>query len=448
MERIIKIVDTGTERYTLNPQQIVLGRMYDNNSEKITINRPNAEKDSVCTMIITDVSGKVIDCVVITDKTYTITNTISAHQFVKIGFSFSRPDGYVKGTEIALGKFLPAPKPIAVEPIYAKESEVIAGKKFKTNGDMLKSGTMETYSGETTITKNGTVAVGGKFVTNDLTVNITTGDKLQLKCDTMKTLKYLFYNHSDFDTEIYNVLNGLDTSKVTDMSNMFYGCKALTTIPQLDTRNVADMSSMFFGCAALTAIPQLDTSNATNMASMFAACVALTAIPSLDTSNVINMSNMFGSCNSLTSIPQLDTSNVINMSNMFSGCSALTSIPLLDMNKVIGSYSTSSMFNKCENLTNLTLLNIHQHIDVKESPLLTTDSLVNTMKECIKQTSTRTLTLHATSKANIANVYVKFTDGSTTIDVGQKGNVVVCESTDEGAMLITDYMALKSWSVA
>lgn len=400
MERIIKIVDTGTERYTLNPQQIVLGRMYDNNSEKITINRPNAEKDSVCTMIITDVSGKVIDCVVITDKTYTITNTISAHQFVKIGFSFSRPDGYVKGTEIALGKFLPAPKPIAVEPIYAKESEVIAGKKFKTNGDMLKSGTMETYSGETTITKNGTVAVGGKFVANDLTVNITTGDKLKLKCDTMKTLKYLFYSHSDFDTEIYNVLNGLDTSKVTDMSNMFNGCKALTTIPQLDTSNVADMSSMFFGCAALTAIPSLDTSN------------------------------------------------VINMSNMFSGCSALTSIPLLDMNKVIGSYSTSSMFNKCENLTNLTLLNIHQHIDVKESPLLTTDSLVNTMKECIKQTSTRTLTLHATSKANIANVYVKFTDGSTTIDVGQKGNVVVCESTDEGAMLITDYMALKSWSVA
>lgn len=123
MERIIKIVDTGTERYTLNPQQIVLGRMYDNNSEKITINRPNAEKDSVCTMIITDVSGKVIDCVIITDKTYTITNTISAHQFVKIGFSFSRPDGYVKGTEIALGKFLPAAKPdglVLVEPEQQK----------------------------------------------------------------------------------------------------------------------------------------------------------------------------------------------------------------------------------------------------------------------------------------------------------------------------------------
>lgn len=144
MERIIKIVDTGAERYTLNPQQIVLGRMYDNNSEKITINRPNAEKDSVCTMIITDVSGKVIDCVIISDKTYTITNTISAHQFVKIGFSFSRPDGYVKGTEIALGKFLPAAKPdgfVPVEPEQQKNINYLIAYGFtdsRLNGNVLE----------------------------------------------------------------------------------------------------------------------------------------------------------------------------------------------------------------------------------------------------------------------------------------------------------------------
>lgn len=44
----------------------------------------------------------------------------------------------------------------------------------------------------------------------------------------------------------------IDTSKVTDMSNMFEQCYVLTTIPQLDTSNVTDMGGMFQNCRALT----------------------------------------------------------------------------------------------------------------------------------------------------------------------------------------------------
>jgi hypothetical protein len=53
------------------------------------------------------------------------------------------------------------------------------------------------------------------------------------------------------------------------------------------------------------------------------------------------------------------------------------------------------------------------------------------------------------NKNKLTNVYVKFTDPTkTTIATDEKGDVVVCESTDEGAMTITEYMTLKKWSLA
>lgn len=82
-------------------------------------------------------------------------------------------------------------------------------------------------------------------------------------------------------------------------------------------------SDLYFRDKTIVYAPLIDTSNVTNMSNMFYGCSYLTTVPQLNTSNVINMSTMFGSCWDLISIPQLDTSNVTNMSYMFSGCSAL-----------------------------------------------------------------------------------------------------------------------------
>jgi surface protein len=46
----------------------------------------------------------------------------------------------------------------------------------------------------------------------------------------------------------------LDTSQVTNMSSMFSGCAALTTVPELDTSKVTNMFSTFSGCAALESV--------------------------------------------------------------------------------------------------------------------------------------------------------------------------------------------------
>ena len=65
---------------------------------------------------------------------------------------------------------------------------------------------------------------------------------------------------------------------VTSISNMFYNCYSLTSIPQLDTSAVTNMSNMFGYCYSLTSIPQLNTSAVTNMSSMFNNCYSLTTI--------------------------------------------------------------------------------------------------------------------------------------------------------------------------
>ena len=185
-------------------------------------------------------------------------------------------------------------------------------------------------------------------------------------------------------TYITKISPQLDTSSVTTMASMFYGCTNLTTIPLLDTSSVTIMTNMFHGCKNLTTIPLLNTINVTNMSYMFNNCTNLTTIPLLDTSNVINMIGMFSACLNLTTIPLLNTSNVISMIGMFSDCSKLTTIPLLNTSNVT---DMSSMFHGCTNLTTIPLLNTSNVTDMSsmfsyndkltEIPLLDTSNVTS-----------------------------------------------------------------------
>ena len=147
----------------------------------------------------------------------------------------------------------------------------------------------------------------------------------------------------------------LDTSSVTSMHHMLYGCTNLTTIPLLDTSKVTDMYDMFSGCTNLTEIPLLDTSKVTDMYDMFNGCTNLTTIPLLDTGSVTNMGYMFYRCTNLTTIPLLNTTKVTSVDSMFNGCTNLITIPLLDTSEVS---IMRNMFNGCTSLTDDSLNNI------------------------------------------------------------------------------------------
>ena len=123
-------------------------------------------------------------------------------------------------------------------------------------------------------------------------------------------------------------LENLDTSQVTDMSEMFYSFRGLTSLnlSNWDTSQVTNMSEMFEDCVDLTSLDlsNWNTSKVTNMYSMFRDSLHLISLnlSNWDTSQVTNMYKMFSNCNYLTSLnlSHWDTSKVTNMSEMFRNC--------------------------------------------------------------------------------------------------------------------------------
>ena len=92
----------------------------------------------------------------------------------------------------------------------------------------------------------------------------------------------------------------IDSSRVTDMTNMFQGCSKLEKAPVLDTRNVRNMSSMFQGCAALREAPTLDTRSLEFAAEMFSGCSSLVKVPDMNTAKTVGLAAMFQDCAALT----------------------------------------------------------------------------------------------------------------------------------------------------
>lgn len=236
-------------------------------------------------------------------------------------------------------------------------------------------------------------------------------------------------------------------------SYLFANCYSLTTIPLFDTSKVINMDYMFSSCYSLTTIPLFDTSKVTNMNGMFNFCVSLTTIPLFDTSKVMYAANMFANCEFLTTIPLFDTSELTYAFAMFSRCLSLATVPLLDTRNVT---NMGSMFNNCTSLTECWLRNIKCNLQVGSGTsyghLLTIESLLHLIKECRDTGSMKTLTIGTTNLEKLANTYVKvidITDEMRAEDdlIDEKLPFEVCESTDEGAMLITDYVLEKNWQL-
>lgn len=77
-------------------------------------------------------------------------------------------------------------------------------------------------------------------------------------------------------------LSGLDTSNVTSMSQMIYGCQSLCLLDLSgwDTSKVTSMGSMFNGCSSLETLDLSgwDTSSVKDMRGMFYGCVSIASI--------------------------------------------------------------------------------------------------------------------------------------------------------------------------
>lgn len=124
--------------------------------------------------------------------------------------------------------------------------------------------------------------------------------------------RYLFSERSGARSlkfkPLYIDTSKLDTSKVTDMSGMFYNSTELKTldVSKWDTSKVTDMSTMFYNTYSLRTldVKSWDTSNVTTMASMFNGDRSLMTLDlsSWNTGRVKNIYSMFTDTRSLVEL--------------------------------------------------------------------------------------------------------------------------------------------------
>lgn len=226
----------------------------------------------------------------------------------------------------------------------------------------------------------------------------------------------------------------------------------------LDTSSLINFMNIFSNCYSLQAIPSLDTSKASSMYGAFENCYSLQYVPPLNTSRVYQMQYMFSYCYSLKKIPPLDTSKVESTMGILNGCRALISTPILNFQSLTG--QISSEFYSCTSLVNLKLVNIKRSgltlsSGTSYGHLLSQECLINIMKQLwdySSGTTTYKLTIGTANTPKLANVYVKLitpTAEQIAEDpyIESKMPCEVCESTDDGAMLIMDYASAKGWTI-
>lgn len=363
-------------------------------------------------------------------------------------------------------------------------------------------------------------------------VNVPTSsggiDRLQWKCDNIKSLYYEFYNYKGSDLSI---LEGLDTSQVTNMEYAFGNCSNITSIPYLDTKNVTNFQRAFDSCSKLSSIYPLDLSNCKTLNHMFYSCRLLENIylENINLSNISNFSYVFSQCRALKNMPiktfpdnascnciyetcelmvsdtpinvgkpkslnnafrycrslntevtidavnctdmsycfyytdkipkitVTNTPNKINTAGVFYGCGALKDV-FIDLRT---SSNVSNLFEYCNALENVIVKNVKLSLKLGSytdwGTKLTNASLLNTAQELWDNTGNalggaRTLTLSTPSKTAIQSIYVKLVDVTDEMRaedeyIDNKKPCVECESTDDGAMTLEEYIISKNWQI-
>jgi len=164
-------------------------------------------------------------------------------------------------------------------------------------------------------------------------------------------------------------LSYLNTSNVTIMGNMFYGCNSLESIDvsHFDTSKVNHMTSMFEGCKSVKSldVSHFNTANVTRMTSMFHTCSSLESldVSHFDISKVRSVALLFCGCTNLKSldVSHFDTSNAADFRYMFFGCDNLKSLDLSHFDTSRGG-NFDGLFYGCRSLKSLDI----SHFDMSK----------------------------------------------------------------------------------
>ncbi len=244
-------------------------------------------------------------------------------------------------------------------------------------------------------------------------------------------------------------LTGIQSSGITSMQSMFWGCIKLETIDVsgFDTSNVTNMMSLFSHCSNLKQanVSGLDTSKVTTMRAMFYGCSKLESVDvsSFDTSNVTNMLHMFIYCSSLKSLDlnNFDTSNVADAGYMFGNCTKLKELKISDKFTLSENTTTANMFTNCNASLEVvgvrsfaeTAENVKNKISADAGKVYAisgnssiSESFLTTLNEQLPSATTNT-----EDTINISSLFDSTSDDVAYIGMNTTGQTVVAEGANK-----------------
>lgn len=141
----------------------------------------------------------------------------------------------------------------------------------------------------------------------------------------------LFASYPGTSVDLF--LDGVDSSQIRQMANMFAYCYNLKSIPNFDMSGVQSINSMFYYCQNIEAVPDFDTSKCSNLNKLFSNCHKLKAVPYIR-------------CNVATDV-----------GDIFNTCRALKTIEIDSWEKVTSVYSANAMCVNCNSLKDFIIRN-------------------------------------------------------------------------------------------
>ena len=145
--------------------------------------------------------------------------------------------------------------------------------------------------------------------------------------------------------------NCIDTSKITDMSELFYNKEDINIdVSKWNVSNVEDMNRMFYNCGDFNCdLSNWDVSKVENMERMFHYCEKFNCdLSKWDVSKVKNMSYMFYRCENFDcDLSKWDVSNVEKIDHMFCECRIFIGKGLDNWNISKKVVDMSNMFDGC-----------------------------------------------------------------------------------------------------
>lgn len=179
----------------------------------------------------------------------------------------------------------------------------------------------------------------------------------------------------------------------------------------------------------------------------------VTEIPPFDISKATELDSTFMVCSKLKVLPMLDTAHIVNFNSVINQSAGINVIPSWD---VRSGTNFNGAFSSNYNMKEIWWRNIKANLQVGSGnswgSQLTLESLIHLIKELRDTGTLLTFTVGSANLNKLANIYVRtieITDEMREQDdlIDEKLPFELCESTDEGATLITQYVFAKNWQL-